>query len=71
MIPSAEKSGQFGVSVFFVFSNSPPPPSKKSSTVLNYSRTVDCIAVICQRPKRTSLFLCVKTDEAGKEDGKL
>lgn len=48
-----------------------PPPSKKSSTVLNYSRTVDCIAVICQRPKRTSLFLCVKTDEAGKEDGKL
>lgn len=69
MIPSAEKSGQFGVSVFFVFSNS--PPSKKSSTVLNYSRTVDCIAVICQRPKRTSLFLCVKTDEAGKEDGKL
>lgn len=68
MIPSAEKSGQFGVSVFFIFSN---PPIKKSSTVLNYSKTVDCIAVICQRPKRTSLFLCVKTDEAGKEDGKL
>lgn len=70
MIPSAEKSGQFGVSVFFVFSNS-PPIKKKWYGVLNYSRTVDCIAVICQRPKRTSLFLCVKTDEAGKEDGKL
>lgn len=38
--------------------------------VFNYSKTVDCAAVICQEPKSTSLFLCVKTDEAGEEGGK-
>jgi len=39
--------------------------------MLNNSNTVDCIAVICQEPKSSSLFLCVRTDEAGKEEGKL
>lgn len=51
--------------VWCVFSFPPSNP------LLNYSNTVDCAAIICQEPKSTSLFLCVKTDEAGEEDGKL
>ena len=39
--------------------------------LLNYSISVNCAAIICQGPKSASLFLCVKTDEAGDEDGKL
>lgn len=53
---------------FFSFFLCKFPPS---GMVLNYSNSVDCAALICQEPKSTSLFPCVKTDEAGEEDGKL
>lgn len=73
MIPSAlspeDRRGYFGVYgfLFLLFFHK----FTLSGMVLNYSNTVDCAAVICQEPKSTSLFLCVKTDEVGKEDGKL
>ena len=39
--------------------------------MFNNANAVDCAAVICQEPKSTRLFPCVKTDEAGEEEGKL
>lgn len=51
---------------FLIFCKCPP-----SGVMFNNANAVDCAGVICQEPKSTRLFLCVKTDEAGKEEGKL
>lgn len=47
------------------------PHFSKSSMKLKYSNSIKCTAVICQKPKRGSLLLDVKTDEAGREDSEL